>query len=550
MEARWKLKLAMLASLATASTLALSQQEPPPATPPQDAPQDAPKDPAAAEEPEEAEARPLWNWVRLGYTAWDPTGNRYSLRRYGTPPEGFSVRDLYLFTPGGGTTPFARLSMKGMFEQDSLLDGYAIFDNGTTQLKAVRTENQFFNRTLSTVDESRDRGTEITLSRSIAPDVGAFVRFRDDQRDHRHEAPRPADRTYTRSISGGIEGKLLGGHASVTVGDHRFYDSGGSQPTTLQRKLDASYTLDVGDTFSVEGSGSVTKIEQTGRPNGHLRTWAVAGVWDLAPSTGLQFHLARRDVDLDVVQNAYTQKLFTTSLRLVHRLPRWSVQAGFKHTEAERLRGDQSYVDVPVYNTWDGRIAGRLNDQMRLTLKGSWRTLAAGTPQMVTADSRSMTWNDKGAFDARVDGGNDAFNGYAGYSFRFLRNAVRDVEVRWHNFAAGGSYQFSPELLGYVEVANERFQVNGDLDPFFPDSWAVSAGVNWSAGPQDSFAASLGYFTTNNERGYRLTAEYSRQLDAQQSVRVFVAPWRLEDRLYDLTDYRTTLFGVDYTLKF
>lgn len=547
MEARNWMRFATLGSLAMLAVFSAAQQTPPP--PPEEEPQDADQ---AVEEPE---PRTLWNWISLGYTGWEPRGDKFRIRPYATPPEGITLKDLHFFTPGGDKMPFARLRFRGMLDQDSVGDGLAIFNRGATVVEVERKESQFFARSLTPTEESRDREASIMVSHAITPNIGAFVKYRDDSRKHAFEAPRGAERTRSRTISGGVAGKVLGGHATVTVADHRFYDSTGTQPTTLQRRFDANYVADVGPTFNIEGSAGVTKIEQTGLPSSHIRNYALAGSWDFADSTALHFHLGRQDRDLNTVQNAYVKSYFTTSARLVHRWNRWSAQLGFRHNEAERFRADQSFVDVPKWNVWDARVFGRINDNIRLTAKGSWEE-KKGDAVMLTADPRSMLWNDKASAELKLDGGNEMFNGYASLSYRYRRNAHRGIEVRWHNFAVGGSYVFSPEVLGYLEFARDGYKVTGGtetgiaLEDFFAESLSLAAGVDWTVSANDSLSVAANFYETNNERGFRLTGQYRRQISPNQAISVFVAPWRLDDRQFGRSDYRTTLFGVDYTLKF
>jgi hypothetical protein len=265
------------------------------------------------------------------------------------------------------------------------------------------------------------------------------------------------------------------------------------------------------------------------------------------------------------VENAYVQEIFVTSIRLVHQFPGVSFQAGFQHKEAERVRADQSYVDVPKWDTYDARLSTRITPSVRLSAKGSWEHMRNG-PQVVSDDNRSLFWDDRVRGQIKIDGGNDRFAGYAVYGYRFDQNSGREVEIATHNFTLGANYIFNDKASAYLEYANETIEAKGvdddglSLDDFFPSSISFAFGMDYSIRANESVSVAIShYFTRNanplrlvdgNIRGTEITATYNRQLGPNSSLQVVFAPWTYSDRLVEQMRYRATALGINYRIKF
>lgn len=540
MKLRSWLSLGMTSVFAFAAASIFAQAEPPKTDPP-----------AQEQEPDEETIPIKWNELTLGYSSFKANSG---LSQYARPAEGLSIHEFRLFSPGTEKTPYARLTMRGLSPQDSVIDGYLVLNRGNTVLRGNRRQHGYYDLDWRPKNLSEDNITELTVDHSLAPNVGGFVRYESSERDGRYAAPREPDHMRTRTFAAGVGGDLLGGNLNVTASDRRSFDDTGVQPGRLQQRIDASYTRDIGSALTLEGSAGYAKIEQAGWASSYVKSYALAGAFDLGPDTTLQFHMGRQDLDLNAIQNAWVRKRLLTSARLMHRFPGWSLQFGFKHREWERVRADQSFVDVPKVNEYDARLAGKLGSA-RLTLRGSWADLR-DTAVMNSVDPRQMLWDDRAMFQAKMDGGNDVFTAYGVYTYKFQQNKQRGVDIRWNNFVVGGSYTFSPALNGYLEFASDDYAVGGGaesgqpLDFYFPGSRSIAFGLNWAKDARFSASANLNYYETGDMRGTQLTLSLRRALSPDHDLELVIAPWHRQDRALDLTGYRTTFLMAKYTVRF
>lgn len=537
--ASW-LSTGSIAALAMAAVAAAAQDTPPPADPQK-------KDADA----EEVDIPVKWNELSFGYSTLRTNSG---LSRYTRPPEGITLHELSLFGPGTEKSPYYRVTVRGVPDQDSYIAGYVALNRGHTVLRGSRSHYSFYDFDWRPKDPSEDNESELILDQALTRNIGGFLMYKQKERDGRFPAPREADHTRTRLIAGGVQGKALGGNLGLTVSDRRTFDDTGAQPTTLQRSISAMYSHDFGDVLSLEGAAGYSHIEQAGLPNSAVRSYALSGVWDMGPNTDVQFHLGRQDVDLKSVLNARVQKRLLSSARLVHHFSGWNFQFGLAHKESERVRADQSYVDVPKSNVYDARLSGRLG-VAHVTLRGTWEDLQSAAV-MNTLDNRQLQWDDRALFQAKIDGGGDLFSAYGTYTYRFQQNVARDVKIRWHNVVFGGSYVFNPALNGFAEFSADNYQVDGfdvtgiALGDYFPNSRSLAFGLNWSKDQNLSASASFNFYESADVRGSQLTLSLRRRFGPNHDLELVVAPWRHEDRLLDMTGYRTTFLMARYTVRF
>lgn len=542
-----QINLRNLASLAGILVLTVGAwaQETPPAEEP-------------AKDSEEIEIPVKWNSISVGYYTWKASGSRIRMGQHGRVSEGVTLAELKYLNPVGEGHPYYSFLWRGNPGRNSAGEGVVILEGGQTILRAsVRDRQYYADPSWVPTTPSQDKIGTLSVEHQIKPNIGAFVSYQSIDRGQKFVGPKDSGHQRTRVVAGGVEGRIGGLQAGVTVTDRRTFDDTGRQPATLQRGVEGRLAGEIGNRLSLQGAMGYTRIEQAGRPTGDVRTMAMAGHLDLGPSTYLQFNAGRDDLDIgQLTQNAYVRQRFNSGLRLNHKLGSWALQFGFRHRETERVRDDRSFVDVPKWNTYDARLSGRLNNGIRVTLRGTWDDMTA-TARATGVDTRQLWWDDKAMGQLKLDGGNDVFTGYAAYTYRFRQNKARNVEVGQHNFALGGSYQFKPNLLGYAEWSYDSIRATGGaegtsttVDTFMPNSMSISAGLDWTLNERASFSAAVNHFATNNWRGTQVTFQYRRRISADHSLDVVVAPWRFEDRLYGLTGYETTFLGVRYTVKF
>lgn len=507
---------------------------------------------APSEEEQDAAPRFKLNELTLGATTFD---GEFSINQYASPFMGFGLQSLRLLTPGSESRPFSKFVYRGMPNQDNFASVVFHLSSGRTVVRAERGDFSHYTLAWQPKPESNDKAISVILDHAIAPGVGGFVAYRSEKREGNYPAPRDPDLTQSQVVSGGVGGNVLGGNGNVSVTERRTYTDTGNQPTTMNRSINATFNRDLSDRLNLGGAANFTRIEQNGQQGSDVTTLALNGSWEIGPMTSLQFSFSDQDIDNNVVQNAYVRKRLSSGARLLHRLPGWNLQLGFRHMETERLRADQSYVDVPESNAIDFRAAGKLG-AAKLTVKGSWEDVDATAVMQTDEDDRQLYWNKKSMLQARIEGGGDNFVAYGALTYKNRQNEGRGVEVKWANVAIGGSYTIDPTLSTFAEASIEGFEATGGaetnqvLDSYFPHAKNFAAGVDWARDPATWASASVNFFESGDVRGAQLTFNLRRTLSPDSELDIYVAPWSRDDRQFDLTGYHTTFLSARYTVRF
>lgn len=548
-ESRWFERVALTTVFAMASLAAWAQ------------------DPPAGEPKEqEPEAAPVKNnWVTFGTYSWDFSGNQGMFRRYANGMGVYSLEELRLFSPENGSNPFARFTLRGSLWDDTASEALMIFDRGRGSIRGSYSKFDFQEASEFPNEASNDRNYNAEVRYAINPKVGAFWRY--DAADHNNylEAPKDPYLYRTKSFSGGISGQFLGGNGGVTWVDRRYYDREGIQPDSTQRQFSAYYGIDLSSAFNFGGAYSDVKISQRGGLDARIKNWALNATWDLGPDTSIYADTKRTDYDIPVTQNSYVQEMFQTSVRFVQHFGPASLQLGYRHKESERIRADHFYIDVPKWDTYEGRLTTPIFGGLRLTAGGTWEHLTDGA-SMLTEDNRQLYWDDRVKAQLRIQGGNDRLAGYAAYNYRFDQNSGRDIEILSHTLTLGASYVFNERASGYLEYVNDTMQARGlsedgfSLDAFFPSSISVAMGFDYLLNDRETLSVGMSHYYTRNEnpiridggniKGTEFTATYNRQLGPNSSLAIVFAPWRYSDRVNDQLSYRVTVLGINYTVKF
>lgn len=551
MGSRWLDRIAAIISVSMAVTGAWAQEG---AAPAKDEQKDEP----------EAQA-PKWNLLTIGYYGYDYSGFRRSLRRYASPPDGLALKELRLLLPGEGGKAWGRLNLNGTVDHDSTGEGLLIFLDGKATLRGSYAKNEFFDWTPVVVDKSKDREYEARFTYALTPEIGAYWTYDEKSKDHKFEGPKDPEDTRTKAYAGGVEGRFLGGQGGVQITDRRFFDRNGSQPNSIQHRIDAHFGRELIKGISAEGVYNQTKIEQTGMRDSDVKAIALNADWALGEDTYLTFSTRKEDLKMPNVENAYVRQRFSTGVRLSSRLAGMAFDGGYQHREIERVRGDQTYTDLLNWNTLDAKLSGKVFQRVRWSARYSWDHLSDAAA-MVTLDPRQLYWDDRVKVQAKLDTDCDRFAGYLTYTFRYDQNSPRSVEVRSHNLTLGGSYSFSDRTSLFAEMANDTYEAKGvvdtglSLDDFFPSSTTLAFGVDHTFNPNQSISLSVTrYYTRNanplmlsdgNYNGTEITAQYRHRLNDNTSIDVLFAPWRHTDKLEEALSYRTTVFGVSCSFKF
>ncbi len=510
--------------------------------------QDSPPQPVVQEAQEEPVARLKLSELTFGATSFL---SDTSINQYARPLMGIGLHSLRYLSPLSETSPFARLIVRGMPDQDNYASVLFHLTGGRTALSAERWEYGHYVLDWRPKSESIDRAFTATLDQAIAPGIGGYLTYRSDRREGRYPAPRVADLTQTQTVSGGVGGRALGGNFGLSMTDKRTYTDTGIQPTTLQNRMSAQFNRDIGADFNLGGSASLTRIEQAGQPKNEVKNYVVSGRWEIDEGSAVQFQIGEQQLDLNSIQNAYVRKRTESSVRFLHRLSDWSLQLGYRHRESERVRSDQSYVDVPTIDSIDFRALGKVG-AVRVTLKGS---LEETQPNAVmgTNDPRQLYWDKRGSLQAKFDYAAESFVLYGLATLKKQQNNERDVEIAQNNIAVGGSYVYDEAISGFAEVSFEDYRVIGagqSLDFYFPTAWTFATGVDWASDPSTWASANINFYENGDVLGTQLSFIVRRKISPDNDLEIIVAPWTREDRQLGLTGFHTTFLSVRYTVRF
>lgn len=554
--------LSFIAALAVSSAVA---QDAPPADPPAEPTPAA--EPAAEPEEEAAPVKTNRHAIVIGYTTWLERNNTNKFQQYGSPAKGFGVRQLDLLYPAKGNSPFFRFNYSGEIHRDQVAAGKLIFANGRGQADFEIDQRHYFDPSPVITSRSSRRGFDVDLTYALNNDLGVYWQARQETHDKYRLAPADPQFTITKGYAGGIQGKLLGGHLGVGISDQRFYDRTNEQPKTVLKKWGLEYSHSLGDQATAGVTYNQTRIEQTSREPGHIRSAGFNLAFDYSAGGSIFLSLKRDDIKLPMVANATDRRRISSAVRIVQDVPKGRLELGYQRRSNERFRRDQLFVDVPSWDVIDGRFSGKLLDGLRFTLKGSYEHLRSRPQFQTEDDARSLYWDDRVRLSALVTGGTDRFNGYLSYQFRYDENSPREVEIRRHTVALGGSYTFNESTSGYFEMLNETAKADGvvdelgyALDLFFPSWTSLALGFDHVMNPKDSVSFALNHYFTNNQnphfeaggnvRGMEMTLQYWRKLSDAETLHLLIAPWRFDDKTDASARYRVTVMSISFGLKF
>lgn len=522
--------------------------------------------PAAKEEAKaEEETSSSMNHLTLGVLGWKVGGNKQRFDQYASPINGLAVEDLSLYSQAEGENPWSH----GMFRgnaQEYVGAGSFAFDHGKAWAGGFADRFNYNDPTVMPTNPSEDHRGQVETWYKLRPDLGIFASYRAIARDRQFEPPLPNYDYGTHRYAVGLQGTVLTGNGGVSYDGNTFNDHTGAQSDWTRNRIQAFWGRDFTSRIAAEGNYSRVNISQSGFADSKVEAYGADLSFDVTPTSTLFFNFRQQNINLPNVQNAYVQRRVNSSARLEGKLGRERLELGFRHTEEKRLDVDDAFVDIPIWNTWDLRLSGKLLKNSRYVAKLNWEHFNKGTINDLT-DPLSLYWDDRIRAQARVDGGGDRYTWYASQGFGLNRNATRDVLIRSFNSTIGGAYSVAPTSTALLELSSDSYFVQGASDPnglslsqFFPNDISIMAGFEKTLTPRSTVLVNVNHTFTNyenpmllpsgNTRTTQLTAQYRRQLAKDSSFGLTLAPWAWQDKLHDQYSYRATLFGVNYSKKF
>lgn len=538
--------------------------------------QDAKKDKSDDETPDADKfkdvevARPTL--FELGYGDWGQSGSRNKFLQYATPPRSYFLREFRLrplHAPPGTDLLF---NVKSIGQPDYIGEASLGFWYGNTRLSGSLARNRFFDPTPSLIPSSERRVDRAIIRQQLWKDFSLSYGYRNDDLNKSYQEPQQPvflNSRYRELIAGG---KFGNGYANLKFWEWDFVSHPGADrkdvlDKTTTRALNASYFWTPARAIGLEGAYTRTWIYQPNINTARLDTLSLDGDIAVGPTTTLDFVLRQQHAQIPIIQNAFVRDQRVGALRVAQRFHGWTAQAGFRVQEAERVRGDHTFVDVPRWTTFDGKLTGRMFHIARVTLRGSTQALEHA-PISVTTDTRSLYWSGRDTAQLKIDLAPSPYvTGYAQWGYHHWRNAARSTTLTNHNVTFGGDWQATPVLDFFGEFTRDIWGGRGEnldyptLNNFVPDSQVSALGANWAFSPRATLSITYSEFGTisndnplllreGNTYGAFLTVNAHYQFPRGYELGFIFAPWTFRDKVVPTQDYDAALLLITGAARF
>ncbi len=525
---------------------------------PNDKSKTAPKEEIKTEPPS-----PQTLLTEFGWANWSLVGSPRKFRQYATPPKGWFLRDLR-YSPLFPNTD-ALVVLKSVGQPDFSADARLARAYGGTIFEGTLTRNRFFELTTDEVDESERTVGKFSLRQSVARDFAVSVKYRKDQELQFFEAGREPENQHITYQDVTAAGRVGSGYLNLSLSNWYYKDNFQAFPDTTIKSVNVGYLWEVKPTISLETSLSRLWLQQADTAKSKVDTIAINGDFSLSPLTDIEIQWRTRHLDMPNVQSAWVREQRIGSLKLAHKWRGWTGQISFKAQKVDRFRGDQSDIDTPSWHTWEGKLSGRLNRNLRMTLRGSQQVLS-DQPTMITEVPSSLYWTQRDLLQFKLDGGGIDSNGYLTYSYRHWRNGARRVDLATDELTMGADWQALPSLSLFSELSYELWSGSTSVarEPtfslFLPDTRLIVIGVNWTVNRRAFVSFSYSDAITLNAnplalpsgsthgKYFTITGRYS--LPNKCEFGLTVAPWRYSDTVTSDLSFNSAIVLLTATARF
>src|SRR5687768_1716508 len=440
---------------------AQAEQDPPKPDAPAQQKAEEKKEEPAQEEAEKPPPRPKDFSLELGLGAWGLSGNERKFRQYATPPKGLFLKDLR-WSPLATTDRYSLIALKGIGGTDYRGDGALSFSHGRTQLEGWFGRNAFFDPTPALIRGSERAIHEGYVKQFVGGGFSLSTRYRMDTQNHFFDIPKEPNHQRTRYTDFIGAGRLGPGQVRLSLTDWQFFDRTEQLLDTKTSRVMLNYLWEASPTVGLEAAAGRASIKQPGAPSFDVNLFSLVGDFVAGPATDVVVGLHRDSQGTPVTQNAYTRENRSASARVIHRWSRWTGQLALQGREAERVRGDQSFVDVPRWATLEGRVSGRISRDWRLSVRGYTQSLSKAPP-MVTQDRRNLLIDGRRFAQIKLDGGKPELNGYLTWTNSTVENSTRDVRVTANLLTLGGNWEAAPALSVFAELTRENWTGKSEI---------------------------------------------------------------------------------------
>lgn len=521
-------------------------------------------DDAPAKTPAKQEmAPPPTVFADYGWAEWGLLGSERKLRQYATPPAGWFLRELR-YTPPLSKAD-ASLILKAPFQEDYSAEARLATAYGKTIWEGSVSRNRFYDVALEDIEPSKRIVDTFSLHQSITPDFAVSIKYRKDEENQFFGDFRDPESQNIRYEDVTAAGRVGAGYLNINLANWLYEDNLQAYPNTTVQSARIGYLWEIKPSISLETQLSRMWIQQPDTPKSRADSLAINGDVALSPATDLELQWRSRWLDMPNVQSALTREQRIGSVKLSHKWRGWSGQIGLKAQKSERVRGDQSDIDVLSWHTWEGKLSGRLSRSLKMSVRGYQQTLG-NSPVMITSEPASLYWNRRDMLQWKLDGGGVDANGYITYTYRRWSNGERGTELATRELTLGGDWQVAPTLNLFSELSYDHWSgaTPSTDDPLFnqflPDSRLVVFGLNWNVNPKtfislsytDAKSVNANPLLLNSgdthSRYLTITGRY--RLPHQCDLGLTIAPWRYADNANDALNFNAAVVLLTATARF
>ncbi len=521
----------------------------------------------AQDEPEQEEppAPKFVPRLKYSWTQWGLRGSDHMFRRYATPARGFVLTDMGYVYATDDARYQSDLTIRGGVDQDLWVGGGASMRYGTTRFEGSYRTNEYYDNVPFDIPVSKRQEFDGRVVQSLGQGIGLQVRFSQEQHDAFFAGPRESEHVRTRTTDTSLKGKLLGGTLGVGYTDYRYWDRTNAEPDSEVQRWTAQYGRELLRGLDLQANYSHSRIKQPGRDDSEIETVGMSGNYAIGDRTNLSFGVKRDKIELPVVRTAYAQERMLFDSRLSHRAKNWSAQVAYRHKEVERVRKDQSFVDVPIWDSVEAKFQTKLGAGMRATVRGGFTHLR-GWPVMNMTDPNPLFWTDTRFAQVKFDRTGETYAFYAILDHRFRKNDARRVDLSTTAGTLGATWDVGPGVSLFGEIVRETAKASGtggdaaNLDPYFPSSISGAFGVSYAFNPGFHATATFTHVGTNNDnpmfepggnyRGRYLTLGLTHRAANGAEFAFTYAPWHYEDKVLSSLGYNASVVSLVGKVRF
>lgn len=518
---------------------------------------------------------PEQQWLfEPGYADWGLGGNQSKFRQYATPPHGFYLQDLRFDPIIRPNREDLFLDFKGIGQDDYRGDGRLSFNYGRTYFRGSFSQNRFEDPTTAVQQPSAWRTYDLIGRQNATRDFAFSLNVHQDQQNINYAPPGPTSGTpapnlYQSSTFTDLTGagKLGGrGYGSLSLDNLHYADPSGTFPSFTAQAVRADYLYTPAQSVDVEGALSRTWIGEQNALSSTIDLASLASDIFIGSATDLRLSFDREHLSLPVVQNAWVRDEQTGNIQLYHHFYGWRAELGVQERDAQRINGNQTFVEVPRWTTITARVTGKPYRHLRLDVRGSSQNLS-NSPMMITSDPLSLYWNIMDNATARLEANWSSVNAYAVYTYLHNRNTGRATEVNGELYTLGTVWQVTPTVSLFGEYADEIWfgttsglNVLPSLGNFLPDSRIGTVELNWNVRRRVQLSLNYTDFASFNDNplllpngnthGKYLTINGNYDFPSGDRVGFVVAPWNYTDDVTPLMDYNVAVVMVTGTARF